>query len=694
MAVLKSFELNGNKQSFANWISNLSPCDTPFTSMIGKEGIDEVQYSWQTDRLAPADNASYEEGSQAVSQTRATTSVITNFTSTLRKVVQVTDAAAAVSTHGRGSELAYQMSKAGKEIMRDLEWMNLSNLNGNPGTKALASKFAGFEGLVAGVGVHDDDTGAIIHKTIEVSGTTQTRMEKKDLFDMTYNLYLAGSRADKIMFHPKHASAFTVFMNDNPEEPHTYRMFDGMSSVYNSFVKKIRDPLGRVYTLIPNRNMPEDKMYFFHEADWTQMILRQPKTTRLMKDSSSERLLLEMEVGLRHRHPYASGVLTLSTVDVRNTFDPARAVLTAAVGDFEDVTCQVLVDGVAEAGLDVHWFSDDPCITFMTPTTKTNVMGVSDNRMLPGNKQGVASVWTVCRGVKSGIHLISVAAPRLVLAVDNLNPGVSKRIVINVAVTDVRGRPAVDGTVVKWYVSPPRNLELLSISSTTISGVASVSALVLSEDPTVVQGSVGNFDSNADVLNYIPIIGRLVDFTLTPNTMAIGGFSDLSIKVLNDRDIPMANMAVNWVSSDPAIAQPVTSTSVTDADGLAIVALEGKSKGTGNIEASAGLFFSPKLNFFVGQNASLDFVIKPDPATAHEDTHFYGSVKGQDGKGISDLQFVIEGDVGVPPMRLDVTTDEDGEFDETYVFTSNSDQVITVQIPSLGINRTESLIVN
>ncbi|MGL5085139.1 MAG: SU10 major capsid protein, partial [Clostridium sp.] len=101
MATLKSFELNGNKLSFANWISNLSPCDSPFTSMINKEAIDQTQYSWQTDSLAPATTEAFEEGSQSLAQPRASTQVLTNFTSILRKVASVSSTVKEMSTYGR-----------------------------------------------------------------------------------------------------------------------------------------------------------------------------------------------------------------------------------------------------------------------------------------------------------------------------------------------------------------------------------------------------------------------------------------------------------------------------------------------------------------------------------------------------------------------------------------------------------------
>lgn len=40
-------------------------------------------------------------------------------------------------------------------------------------------------------------------------------------------------------------------------------------------------------------------------------VLRAPSRTKLAKDGSYEKWMLEMEVGLRHRNPYASGILKI-----------------------------------------------------------------------------------------------------------------------------------------------------------------------------------------------------------------------------------------------------------------------------------------------------------------------------------------------------------------------------------------------
>lgn len=324
MTTLKSYELNGKKLSFANWISNLSPQDTIFTSMTGKEAIDQTLFQWQTDVLASATKNAVVEGGQATSATLASTKIKSNITQILRKAVKVSDTANALANYGRGKELQYQMEKAGQEIKRDLEWTFLHNLHSDA-TTANKRYTAGFAGLcstkltggkvdftttnLAGLGdaknVTDPDTGA--QTVFKIAGTKSSDLAEKDLFDMTMQLYLAGSDANIIMFHPRHASFFAALQEATGGRE---RIFESTPKV-SIHVTTLVDPLGQEYKLIPNRWMPEAGIFFFNVSDWTQMVLRAPERTKLAKDGSYEKWMIEMEVGLRHRNPHASGVLML-----------------------------------------------------------------------------------------------------------------------------------------------------------------------------------------------------------------------------------------------------------------------------------------------------------------------------------------------------------------------------------------------
>lgn len=308
---LVSYDLNGKKLSFANWISNLSPVETPFVSMTGKEAINQTLFQWQTDTLETANaNNAVVEGSAAEAPVRASTTVLQNVTQILRKVVRVSDTANALANYGRGRELQYQMEKAGKEIKRDLETALLKNGAKVDGSGTVARKTAGFTALVAAKDAADPDTGAVVHQET----ATLNVITEAELFDLTYNLYLSGSKASIIMFHPKHAAFFASLMETSAAGHNRTKMFDGQDTKFNQYVSTVVDPLGQEYKLIPNRWADEATVYFFTPSDWTQMVLRAPERTKLAKDGSYEKWMVEMEVGLRHRNPYASGILKIKAV--------------------------------------------------------------------------------------------------------------------------------------------------------------------------------------------------------------------------------------------------------------------------------------------------------------------------------------------------------------------------------------------
>ncbi|WHS68268.1 hypothetical protein [Lundtoftevirus Lu221] len=303
-----SYDLNGKKLSFADWISNLSPTETPFISMTGKESVSQTLFQWQTDKLAQASelNANV-EGSEAESNALVPTLKHSNITQILRKVVMVSDTATTLANYGRKNETKYQLEKVGKEIKRDLEVILLSDQTRIDGDAiSIPRRTAAFRELVAPYGIPDTDTGAVVHKAMAGANPTEA-----EIFDMTYNLYLSGSDADIIMFHPTFATFFASLMEVSQNNGRV-KLFSGDDLRYSQYVTEIVDPLGRTYKLVPNRWMPQDAIYFLNAKNWTQMVLREPERSILAKDGSYTKWLLEMEVGLRHKHPYASGVLLIN----------------------------------------------------------------------------------------------------------------------------------------------------------------------------------------------------------------------------------------------------------------------------------------------------------------------------------------------------------------------------------------------
>ena len=317
MSTIYSYDLNGKKLSFANWVSNLSPEETPFCSMTKKEKVNQTMFQWQTDYLRPSGVNAKVEGHSAAVDTLRSTTVHNNYTQILRKVIKVSDTADSIASYGRGEELFYQTEKAGKELKRDLEWAFLNNLESKIGSNGEARETAGFKALAAGVDSADPATGAVTHT--EYTGAEPT---EHDLTGMMYNLYLTGSQANTIMYHPNYAAFFSSLQEAKEvsgalPSSHRVRLFENVDKL-DVHVDEILSPWCQRFKLVPNRFMPKDAIYFFNPKDFTQMVLREPKRMNMTKTGSSEKVLIEMEAGLKLDNPHMVGVLKKSDSTGRN----------------------------------------------------------------------------------------------------------------------------------------------------------------------------------------------------------------------------------------------------------------------------------------------------------------------------------------------------------------------------------------
>lgn len=136
--------LRGLREDLAEWISNLSPTDTPFTSNVGRGTADAVYHEWQTDSLAAPNtaNAQYQGDDIATFTPASVTARLGNRTQISRKEVIISGTVDAVNKAGRRTELAYQMTKRAKELKIDIEAILLSNQAQVTGAVAVAPKAA------------------------------------------------------------------------------------------------------------------------------------------------------------------------------------------------------------------------------------------------------------------------------------------------------------------------------------------------------------------------------------------------------------------------------------------------------------------------------------------------------------------------------------------------------------------------
>lgn len=327
MAVLHSYETQGNKESFADWISNITPTDTYLVSYSKKFPGNQPVFKWQIDRLTdikplPATSAAFpdmKEGDDRLPLTLISTEEMVNYMQIFSKTFQISDTALNTASWGRQTELKYQLEKAGKELKR---WMETRFLSGQVGRKAsgtVAGLTSGIFHLCEPAKVADSSTGAITY--VEKANPTVA-----DIYALTKQLFIAGSDADCIVMNQQMAPLAQKLIEHNK----AVAVSGGSSGEVTeaTFVADLKhfcksdkdpgcyeqeltftDPLGQTYCICFSRFCPENAVLILNVDNVSQVVLREPKASKLAKNGSSETWCLECEAGIRITNPWAFGVI-------------------------------------------------------------------------------------------------------------------------------------------------------------------------------------------------------------------------------------------------------------------------------------------------------------------------------------------------------------------------------------------------
>lgn len=143
-----SYDLVGIAEDVEDIIYDLSPMDTPLTSMAARGKADAINHQWQTDELDAAATNRQIEGDDASYTTAVPTTMLSNYTQIVRKTLIVSRTADSVRKYGRERETARLIVKRGKELKRDTEYAIVRNQASSAGGSATARSSAGLESMI------------------------------------------------------------------------------------------------------------------------------------------------------------------------------------------------------------------------------------------------------------------------------------------------------------------------------------------------------------------------------------------------------------------------------------------------------------------------------------------------------------------------------------------------------------------
>ena len=307
----------GEREDLTDIIYDISPMDTPFLSNAARETASAVLYEWQTDSLEAAANNAQVEGDDGVTSTATATVRLANFTQISTKVPRVTGTLRAVATAGRADELAYQISKRGRELKRDMETALTGSQAASAGGAATARNLAGIGAWLAtnqvqkGAHATTPATTSGAPTTDPTAGTAATFVEA-DLKSVVKKCWDNGGDPGVIMcgsFNKQVASGFsgigTQFRDVQPSGPVAPGSIVGAADIYIS-------DFGQ-HQIVANRFMPSANVYALDMEYWCVAYLRPITTEDLGKTGDSDRRMLIAEYTLGSKNEAASGKIYTTT---------------------------------------------------------------------------------------------------------------------------------------------------------------------------------------------------------------------------------------------------------------------------------------------------------------------------------------------------------------------------------------------
>mgnify|MGYP003109672837 FL=1 len=302
------YDAKGLREDLSDIIYSIAPTETPFMSGIGKEKATAVLHEWQTDSLASAvaTNAQI-EGDEISFSAPTATERVNNRTQISRKSVIVSGTLDSVSKAGRNNELAYQISKASKELKRDMESSLTANNSPVVGDDSTARELAGLAGWIqqnndAGAGgANGQVSSADVPGTARTDGT-QRAFTESQLKAVIKKCWDEGGDPSMIMLGSFNKQVLSGFTGGSTRfDPAENKRLVAAVDVYES-------DFGAM-TVVPNRFQRARDVFVLQPDMFATAFLRDFQLMDLAKTGDATKQALLAEYTLVSKNQKASGAI-------------------------------------------------------------------------------------------------------------------------------------------------------------------------------------------------------------------------------------------------------------------------------------------------------------------------------------------------------------------------------------------------
>lgn len=304
----------GLRESLSDVIHDITPMETPGVSAAGRMSVDQTLFEWQTDALRAVNTGNaHLEGDDITSFPAVVPTVrVGNYTQISRELVIISGTLDKVNKAGRAQELAYQVSRRGREMKRDKEAILFENLGGDAGGTATARQTATL-GAWLKTNISKAGDGANPVYTSGVPSAARTDGTQRALTETIFKavpqaMWTAGANVDAITafcgpVNKQKISTFSGVVTRNFDISNTPRPTAVIAAVdvYVSDFGAVR--------IMPSRFMRERDIYFFDPEYVSIAVLRPFQLEALAKTGDANKRMLLEEWGICVKQEAALGAI-------------------------------------------------------------------------------------------------------------------------------------------------------------------------------------------------------------------------------------------------------------------------------------------------------------------------------------------------------------------------------------------------
>lgn len=243
----------GNREELDNFVSMITPSDTPVYTMAGKEKASSKHPEWEFEELdATGDNAQ-PEGNEYTFDSVSTPTRVGNYTQIFTKTFRFSGTQQAVDNAGNAEKRAHELMKKGKAIRKDMEYSILANTastNADPRRSGGLPTWLTSNVSRGSSGASGGFSGGVT--TVETAGTQ--RAWTKALTDtVLQSVYESGGNVTSVVVSSYNKGVFATFMSDANVASFRYAAGKGTNTIIGT-ADIYESPWGPV-KVVPNRVM-------------------------------------------------------------------------------------------------------------------------------------------------------------------------------------------------------------------------------------------------------------------------------------------------------------------------------------------------------------------------------------------------------------------------------------------------------